>query len=182
MQYLFENPIPMLMIGAVAFTLAAVLYYTTRSVGAFVASVVIAVVTLSCLVMEQLVYTEQELVEVAITGITDAAEDNDLPRVLEYLSPSATRTRAMAEKLMPVLEINKANIMGEIEIELDNPKNPTKATATFEGFFHAKHKSGVPGGGVFPVTVELVRDEHRWRIEDFHSSKDFDAEASKLMR
>lgn len=182
MEYLFENPIPLLMVGVVLFTFTTVMYFSTRSTGAFVASVVIVVITLSALVMEQLVYTERELVEVAISGITDAAEANDLPRVLQYLSPTATRTRTMAEKLMPELDVQKANIIGEIEIDLDDEKNPTTATATFEGFFYAKHKSGMPGGDRLPVTVELVRDGHRWLIEDFHSSHDFEAQAAKLMK
>lgn len=182
MEYLFENPIPLLMVGVVLLTFAGVLYYSTRSVGSFVAMVVITVVTLSALVMEQLVYTERELVEVAISGITDAAEQNDLERVLVYLSPTATRTRAMAEKLMPQLDIQKANVMSEIEITLDDEKQPSRATARFRGFFHAKHKSGMAGGRPFPVEVELVRDEHRWLIEDFHSDDDFEAQADRLMR
>ncbi len=182
MEYLFENPIPTLMIGAVLFTFTAVMYATTRSTGAFIAAVLVAVMTLSALVMEQIVYTERELVEVAITGITDAAEANDLPRVQQYLAPTATRTRAMAEKLMPELDITKANVMGEVEITLDDEKNPKHATAKFRGFFHAKHKSGFAGGKPFPVTVELVRDRHRWMIEDFRSSDDFEAQAAKLMK
>ena len=182
MPYFFENPFPILVIGAVLLTFTGVLYFSTRSIGSFVASVVIVVLTLSALVMEQIVYTERELVEVALSGITDAAEQDDLDRVLTYLTPTATRTREMAEKLMPQLDIEKANIVGEIEIDLDDEKNPTTATAQFEGFFFATHKSGVPGGQRMPVTVELVRDEHRWLIEDFRSSMEFEAEAAKLMR
>ena len=182
MELLFENPIPLLMVGAVLLTFTGVLYFTTRSVGSFVASVIVVVVTLSALVMEQLVYTQRELVEVALAGITDAAEEDDLPRVLTYLSPTATRTRAMAEKLMPQLDIEKANIVSEIKIELDDEKKPTTATATFDGFFFANHKSGMAGGKRIPVTVELVRDEQRWLIEEFRGDKDFESEAAKLMR
>lgn len=172
----------MLLIGAVLLTFSGVMYYTTRSVGSFVAMVIVVVLTLCGLVMEQIVYTEREQVEVALTGITDAAEENDLSRVLTFLSPTATRTRSMAEKLMPELEIEKANVMSEIEITLDDEKQPTHATAKFRGFFHAKHKSGIAGGRPFPVTVELVRGDHRWLIEDFHSDDDFEAQAAKLMR
>lgn len=182
MQYLFENPIPMLMIGAVLLTFTGVLYYSTRSVGSFVASVLVVVLTLSGLVMEQIVFTERELVEVALANITDAAEENDLERVLSCLSPTATRTKAMAEKLMPELKIEKANIMSEIEISLDDEKNPTRATAKFRGFFQAQHNSGFAGGKPFPVEVELVRDEHRWLIEEFSSTMDFESQAAKLMR
>lgn len=182
MQYLFENPWPMLLIGAVLLTFSGVMYFTTRSIGSFVAMVMVVVLTLCGLVMEQIVYTQRELVESTLAGITDAAEDDDLARVLTFLSPTATRTRAMAEKLMPELDIEKANIMSEIDITLDDERDPHQATAKFRGFFHAKHKSGFAGGRPFPVTVELVREDNRWLIEDFRSDDDFEAQAAKLMR
>lgn len=182
MEYLFENPIPLLMVGAVVLTFTGVLYYSTRSVGSFVASVLVIVLTLSALVMEQIVFTERELVEVALANITEAAEENDLERVLSCLSPTATRTQKMAKRLMPELKIQKANIMSEIEISLDDEKNPKHATAKFRGFFQAQHKSGLAGGKSFPVNVELVRDEHRWLIEDFSSTANFEVQAAKLMR
>lgn len=180
MEYLFENPIPLLMVGIVLLTFSGVLYFTTRSIGSFLACVIIAVLTISALVMEQIVYTPREQVEVALAGITNAAEENDMQQVLSYLSPTATRTRSMVEKLMPIIDVQQANIISDIDITLDNEKNPTHATARFDGFFHGKHKSGMPGGGKFPVEVELVLDEHRWLIEDFHSDRDFEAEAAKL--
>lgn len=180
MQYLFENPIPMLMAGIVLLTFSGVMYFTTRSVGSFLACVIIAVLTISGLVMEQIVYTPREQVEVALAGITNAAEENDMAQVLSWLSPTATKTRSMVEKLMPEFKVENANIISDIVITLDDEKNPQHATARFDGFFSATHKSGIRGGERFPVEVELVRDEHRWLIEDFHSDRDFEAEAAKL--
>lgn len=181
MEYLFENPVPLVLCGIVALTFAGVLHFTTRSVGSFVACVVIVVLIVSALVMEQIVFTERELVEVAIGGITNAAEENDKAQVISFLAPTATKTRAMVESIMPKVKVEKANIMSDIEITFDDPKNPTHATATFTGFFFGSH-GGMSGGDRFPVTVELVRDEHRWLIDNFTSSKDFEAEAAKLMR
>jgi hypothetical protein len=181
MEYLFENPVPLILIGLVLLTFTGVLYFTTRSVGSFVASVVIVVLMVSALVMEQIVFTERELIAVAIGGITNAAEENDMPRVISFLAPSATKTRAMVEKIMPKVKVEKANIMSDIDITFDDPKNPTRATAKFTGFFFGRH-GGISGGDRFPVTVELVRDEHRWLIDSFTSDKDFESEAAKLMR
>jgi hypothetical protein len=84
--------------------------------------------------------------------------------------------------LMPELDIEKANIMSEIEITLDDEKNPTRATAKFRGFFHAKHTSGMAGGRPFPVEVDLVREDNKWLIESFRSDDDFEVQAARLMR
>lgn len=180
--YLFENPIPLLMVGAVLFTFVAVLHYSTRSLGSFIGMILVGVCMLSGLVMEQLVYTEREQVEVVLSGITDAAEANDQARVLSFLSPTADETRKMVEKLMPQFEIEKANIMSDIEITLDDEKAPTSAVARFRGFFYANHKGGMAGGKPFPVEVELRKQDNRWLIESFTStSEDFESEAARLM-
>lgn len=181
--YLFENPVPLLMVGAVAFTFVAVLHYSTRSLGSFLGMVLVGICMLSGLVMEQLVYTEREQVEVVLSGITNAAEANDQPRVLSFLSPTADKTRAMVEKLMPQFEIEKANIMSDIEITLDDEKQPTRATANFRGFFQAQHKGGMAGAKPFPVQVELKKQDKRWLIESFAStSEDFESEAARLIK
>lgn len=168
------------MVGIVLLTFSGVMYYTTRSVGSFVACVIIAVLSISALVMEQLVHTPREMVEVTIGGITNAAEDNDIPEVLSYLSPSATKTRAMVENIMPEIKVELANIVSDIEITLDDDKDPKRATARFDGRFGGSHRSGARGVREFPVEVTLVRDGNRWLIEDFSSNVDFEAEAAKL--
>ncbi|QDU55409.1 hypothetical protein [Aeoliella mucimassa] len=182
MIYLFENPIPLLMIGLVLLTFSGVMYYSTRSVGSFLATVLIAVLTLCGLVMEQIVYTERELVEVAVTSICDAAENNDIEDVRAHLAASATETRKMVDKLMPIIQVEKANVISDIKIELDDPKNPKHATARFEGYFAGKYKkTGTPGAGRSSVTVSLVRGEHRWLIENVVSDPDFEQLINQLI-
>lgn len=183
MEYLFENPIPMLMVGAVLLVFFGVWYYTSRSIAPFVGMVLVAVLTLSGLVLEQIVYTHRELIDAALYGVTDAAEANDLDAVLSHLAPTATEARALAEKVMPRLTITQANITSDIEITLDDEKDPTRATARFRGFFHARDQSGVTGAEVFPVRVELIRQDNRWLIERFESEgNDLEREAGRLMR
>ena len=182
MVYLFENPTVMVMVGLVLLTFSGVLYYSTKSVGSFVATVIIAVLLLCGLVMEQLVFTPREMVEATVSGICDAAEANDIERVRAFLAPSATETRKMVDSIMPRVEVEKANVFSEMEIDIDDPKNPKKATVRFEGFFQGKLKSSsTPGAGRFPVTVELIWDGQRWLIESFRSDRDFEREAAKLM-
>jgi len=182
------------MVGAVLLTFWGVLFYTTKSTPAFLALVLTGALVCSLLVLEQIVYTHREQVQISLQSVTDALEANDKERVLSHLAPTADKIRQLVEKLLPKLDIRKANIMGEVEVTLDDEKNPTQATAKFRGFFHAKHQSGMAGGKPVAVEVDLVRvllkvpqkeDEEievaRWLIQDFRSD-DFEQRASQWMK
>lgn len=184
MQIIFEDPLPMLLVGLVLLTFTAVLYYSTRGTGAFVAMVVIGVLTLSTLVLEQVVETPKERIESTLRGFTNAIEANDLERVLSFLHDDAFEIRKLAEDLMPQLDITAANIMNEMEVETNDPKDPTEAIVKFRGFFRATHKRhGIEGGETFPIEVHLKREGVSWLVTGYDSTdQNLRTEADRLRR
>jgi hypothetical protein len=183
MEYLFENPFPLLMVGLVLMTFTGVVYYTTRSTAALISLVLIIALSLSLLVMEQLVQTPREGVIITLRAATTAAEANDMERVLSFVDSEAAEVRALVTELMPRLDITKANIGRDIEVTFDDPRDPQVATAQFEGFFHARDKrSGAVGGQLVDVEVELVRKNQVWYLKEINPAAQWREEVERLRR
>lgn len=184
MEYFFENPFPLLMVGLVLMTFTGVVYHTTRSTAALISLVLIAALTLSLLVLEQLVQTPREGVATTLRAAATAAEANDMERVLSFVDSEATEVRKLVEDLMPRLDITKANVGRDIEITFDNEDDPQVATAHFEGFFHARDKrSGAVGPGPpIDVEVELVRRNQVWYLKEISPAAQWREEVERLRR
>jgi hypothetical protein len=166
MEYLFENPVPLVMAGLVLLTFTGVLFYTTRSTPAMVAMALIAALTVSLLVMEQLVQTPREGVVITLRAAAAASESNDMDRVLSFVANDATEARALITSLMPKFEITTANVGRDIEITFDDDRNPQRATARFEPRFYGRHKrSGAVAAPRSVVEVDLVLEKSVWAIE-----------------
>ena len=183
MEYFLENPFPLLMVGLVLITFTGVIYHTTRSTAALIGMVLLIALTISLLVLEQLIETPREGVITTIRATTTAAEANDMDRVLSFVDADADELRALVSDLMPKLTITKANIGRDIEVELDDPNEPTTAIASFEGFFHARDKrSGAVGGQLVDVEVELVRKNQVWYLKRVTPAAPWREEVERLRR
>jgi hypothetical protein len=166
MEYLFENPVPLLMVGLVLLTFAGVVFYTTRSTPALISITLIVAITLSLLVLEQIVETPREGVVTTLRAAATAAESNDVDRVLSFIANDASEARALVIDLMPKFEITTANVNRDVDITFDDDRDPQRATARFEAFFHARHKpSGAVAAKKSLVEVDLVREKNVWAIE-----------------
>lgn len=183
MEYFIENPFPVLMVGLVLMTFTGVVFYSTRSTPALIALVLLMALSISLLVLEQLIETPREGVVKTLRAATTAAEANDMDRVLSFVDSEATEVRKLVEDLMPRLDITKANVGRDIEIVFDNDDDPTVATASFEGFFQARdRRSGAVGGQLIGVKVDLVRRNQVWYIKKITPDAPWEAEAERLRR
>ncbi len=183
MEYFFENPFPILMVGLVLMTFAGVVFYTTRSTAALIALVLLIALSLSLLVLEQLIQTPREGVVTTLRAAATAAEANDVERVLSFVDSDATEVRKLVEDLMPRFDITKANVGRDIEVVFDNDDDPRIATASFEGFFHARDKrSGAVNPLLADVEVELVRKNQVWYIKEINPAAQWREEIERLRR
>lgn len=183
MNYLLESPLPILMAGAIGLTISVMVYLSMRTRGSQVAIGVVLLATLAGLLTERWIETPREEAANTLQELLDAVESNDVPGVLSYLSPHAGDVRSDAETLMPRLDIERANTAGEVEIALDDERNPTQATAKFKGFIVATDKaSGIRGGYNDGVTVIMERAGNRWLVRECIPERDWRGEAAKLRR
>src|SRR5688500_15820072 len=124
MNYLAENSLPIWTIGAIALTMALVVYLQTRSNRALVAMAGIILIVAALLTLETIVETPREAVERTLYELANTVEANDVAGTLQLISPAATRLRSDVETLMPLVQIELANVVGSPEIEVIESRKP----------------------------------------------------------
>jgi hypothetical protein len=172
MTALVENPYLILIGGLLLVALFVVLLVQSGRGGFLYAALGSAALCLALLLVERLVVTEREQVEAALDGLAAALETNEVPKVLEFLAPDAPRIRSEAEARLPGVEIQHANVGGDLRITINELASPPSATATFTGRIHGKDRSGV-----FPYenyvrrfTVQLRQQNGRWLLYDYQEA------------
>jgi hypothetical protein len=175
MTWLAENALPIWVCGAIALTMAFIVFQQTRTNTALLGMVAVIAVTAILLLIERLWETPREAVERTLYELAAAVEANDVPTTLSYLATSADADiRSDVETLMPLVEIDRANILGTPQIEMASGDDPTTATARIRGIIVARIKrSGMKGGQEDELTLSLVRSGEHWLIESYTSKRNW---------
>jgi hypothetical protein len=174
MNYLAENALPIWAAGAVVLTMALIAYLQLRNTGAFLAIVVILAVFGALLLTEYLIVTPREAVERTLYDLADTVEANDVAGALTYIAPGASQIRNDVEHVMPLVVIDKANIIGTPQVEVDETTQPATATVQCRGFFHGTMKqNGMKGGDAAEMTIYFVQEGDRWLVSDYKPNKDW---------
>ena len=175
MSWLAENALPIWMGGAVAITMALVVYLQTRSGKALLAMGAVLAVTAALLAAEWLMETPREAVERSLYQLAAAVEANDVQGALEFLAPTAdTRIRHDVETLMPLVNIERARVIGTPQIDVGDGNPPQTATVQCRGIIIATVKrSGMKGGQDDRLTLNWVRQGDRWLVESYSSDRNW---------
>jgi hypothetical protein len=175
MIYLAENALPIWAAGAVAVTLALIVYLQTRTTASFLSIIVMLAIAGLLLVTERLIETPREAVERTLYELADTVEANDVPGALRFLASTAdSQIRRDVENLMPLVEIERANITGAPTIEVEAGDEPDSATVTCRGLIVATLKqTGMKGGADDEMTMTWVRQGDRWLVEDYVVKKNW---------
>ena len=173
MTRFLEDPLPAILIGLGMLSLVAVVYLQTRSRAAFAAMVAILLLTILAVIAEQLILTEKEKVEATIYGIAAAAEADDMPGVLAYLAPGASRIRRLVTRYMPDGEVDRARVLGSLKIEIDETTVPASARAYFNGFISGKWgRDQLQGAQRADVETFLEQSGETWLITEMQGIRD----------
>jgi hypothetical protein len=169
MTTLFENPIPILVAGGLAVTIAIIVYVSTRSGAAFAAVVAAIALTLALLAVEHFVVTEREQVEDAVADVIAAVKANDMQGVLDHTDPAAAKVRAEVQSLMPEIKVNTASSSGRTDVTLDEGAQPLTATTRIVANLVGIHgKSGVQVLYLNQrVDMHWIKRDGRWKLDDF---------------
>ncbi len=173
MTVFIENPVAIAVFGALAATLALVVYLARRNFGSLVAIAGVAALTVLMLAVEKFVVTDREAVEAGVEQVFDAIESNDLPGVLEWIDPAAANVKADAESLMPEVKVSTANAAA-IEVEVNDAANPPTAKSQCRAYLNAVHGSS---GMAMPymnqrVDLNWVKRGNHWRITGYQAYYD----------
>jgi hypothetical protein len=175
MNYLAENALPIWAAGAVAVTLALIVYLQTRTMASFLAILVILASAGVLLVIEHLIETPREAVERTLYELADTVENNDVPGALRFLASTAdSQIRKDIESLMPLVKIDRANVVGAPQIEVEPGDAPDSATVICRGIIVATlRQNGMKGDSEDELTMNWVRQGDRWLVEDYVAKRNW---------
>lgn len=167
MTIFLESPLPILFLGLLVEGLLGVALVHTRRGRLLIPMVLMALLTLGGIVVERLVVTERERVEMTLDGAVAALNRNDLAGVLKYLIPEAQQTRERAQWAMERVEFTSVSIHG-VDIQINRLTSPPTAEARFQGVAYYRDRQGQ-----FPYEhyaakfiVQLRQEGDQWRITD----------------
>jgi hypothetical protein len=175
MSWLAENALPIWVCGAIALTMAAIVFLQTRENKALAGVVVVIAVTAALLAAEWLMETPRETVERTLYELAAVVEANDVAATLTYLAPTADpELRSDVETLMPLVKIERARIISTPIIELENSPDPASAVVQCRGFILAVNKrDGMKGGQEDHLTMTWIRRGDRWLLESYTSKRNW---------
>lgn len=173
MSWLAENALPIWMGGAVALTMAFIVYWQTRTNGALLGILGVIVATAVLVLINRLIETPREAVERTLYSLAATVEANDVPGALSYLAPSANaELRKDVETQMPLVRFERARIIGTPQIDVSSDGD--SAHVQCRGVVLAVNKQdGMKGGAEDRLVLEWVRRGDRWLLESYTSQKDW---------
>jgi len=104
--------------------------------------------------------TDAKQIRATLNEAAAAMERNDLPAVLQYISPTATDVRQQAAQIASSFKIDNIHL-ADLKIQVNRFNNPPSATVDF--FVRV---SGASRAGDFPFTVPLPRAQVMLRLEN----------------
>jgi hypothetical protein len=173
MNWLAENALAIWAIGAVALTMALIVYFQTRTSKSLLAIALVVLVTSALLVTEHVLESPREAVARTLDEVAAAVRANDVPRVLSYIDPSAVQLRQEIEQAMPQVVIERAAIIGHPLISFDVDGDPRQADVECRGFVQGTLRNGMKGGQMADCKVNLIKQGDRWLVTDYSADKDW---------
>ncbi|HEX4412155.1 MAG TPA: hypothetical protein VH107_00915 [Lacipirellulaceae bacterium] len=182
MRWLAENALPIWIGGAIALTMAGVVYFQTRTKGSLISVLGVCGVTAALLLFNWLVETPREAVNHALYRLAATVEANDVAGALSQLAPTAnSQLRKDVETLMPQVRIEMARILGEPKIELNTDE--TAANVECRGFIQATNKrDGMKGDATDRFVLQWVHRGDHWLLENYTSQKDWNGAVRQLQK
>jgi len=172
MATLYEDPWTYLLFGLVAeVLLGAALFHTRKGILAVAMGGVVVLVAAG-LVLEWLVVTDREAVEIALHEAADAVEAGDAQRVLAMLSDEAEEIREAVGRYVGKMQLEKVSLHG-IETSVSRGPPPTarveftaRVTAGAEAAEYGARKEWLAR-----FEVRLRKEANGWRLTDYQQLK-----------
>jgi hypothetical protein len=168
MNMLIESPWPWLLGGIVVEGVLAVMLLQTRRGTLLLAMAGVAIVTGLGLVAEHFVMTDRKAVRQTLDEGVAAVRANDLNRLLNCISPTAERARALSRYIFNRARFDGADIY-RLDVTVNRQTSPPTAMARFDVVGQGKDRMSEYPYGSFArhVEVELRLEHGRWLATDY---------------
>jgi hypothetical protein len=166
MTWLFENPFPAIVIGALTAAILAGGWLRTGYRWLCYLMIAAILLTVASVLVERAVVTDREQVTQTLHEIAALVERNEIEAALKYAYSGSPQVRRQAAAELPLYEFTEVNIKRNLEIEVFADHKPPKATAEFNVTVVLSSKTGGFHGRV-PRYVEATffkEEDGQWRV------------------
>ena len=169
-MWLLEEPLPILFLGILAEAILLAILVQTSHRLLILAMVLLGLLFAGLLVVEKIVVTDGESVEIMLYLAAGDVQRNDIRAVLSHVSTTDSELRRSVEKQMGQVLIKRAEIKGRPKITVQSVGEVTTAVAEFRGLVVANDKRGIIQDGhvLRQFTVRLRRERDAWKIYEYH--------------
>ncbi len=163
MDWLTEDPWPLIGVGVAAVLLLGVAFHHTRRIVLLAAVAGVLLMTSLGVLAEWLVVTQREEVENTMYAVAEALESNDLDRVLAHLAPDEEKIRASAKSYLGMFHVLSARVTN-MDVTIVRGANPPRARVRFQAWLH------VSGSG--PDIAMFKQPFKRWFVVGLRKEQD----------
>ena len=169
MTWLVESPWPVLVTGILIEAVLAIALLRTGLAKVIAAMVGVLIVTVLLLLLERVVVTEFEEVEMALDSAATALAQNDVEKVVSFISPEQQSLKSYAERSMRQFKFTDAVVGGDLKVQVNRLTSPPSATAKFTVRLAGKDTRGtIPYGNLVErVELTLHKIGDRWYVVDY---------------
>lgn len=168
MNVLYEQPLTILVVGALSVVAALVALIKTGRIGFLYGAGGLIALTALLLMVERRTITMKEEVRGVLDDISTELTTDNVPAVLDYIAPSAEDIRDKAEQILKKVRVDRVSIKPNLQV---TPKNgdANHVVATFNAVAVGSERRGVVKDQPSPqfFTVEFIRDGGAWRILNY---------------
>ena len=169
MTWITEEPLPILFVGVLieGFLLIALLQTARRAL--LYLMIVTGILFGGLLLVEFVVVTDAEEVEMMLDTMAADLERDDLPALLAHISDTAPELQQMARTRLKQVVVSRAAIKGNLQITVRRQKNRSWAIAKFNVVIIASDRTGTVEGYRYAryLVVRLRKQGGRWRMTGF---------------
>lgn len=168
MTSFLEQPLPILMMGAVVVIALAVGFIKTGQRSLLLALAAAALILIGLLALERFVVTDREQVEAVLFQIADAVERNEIDEALQHVSPDAPGVSHVRGELGRI-HFHEVDIKPNLKIDVYPDRTPPTAEARFNVVVEISSPQLQIGAERYPryVEVSFLKQGDAWVVRDY---------------
>lgn len=169
MSWLVETPWPAVVLCGVAELALAIMLLRSGRGRLLLAMGGVALLALALVIVERVVVTEREQVEMTLDDLASALKANDVQRAVSFISTSNPGLRSYAQRQLERVRIRDARVTGDLQIAINQRQAPHTAIANFIGRVEGIDRRGHAPYGTFisRFEVQLRQEGGRWLITGY---------------
>ncbi len=171
MIWLTEDPLPLLLIGALSTAILASGWLYTGSRWLLAAAITAIGLTVAAVLVERWIVTDREQVTATLYEIAAAVERNDIDGALQYAYSRAPRIREQANTELRLYRFSEVNIKRNLRVEVFPDERPPMAKAEFNVVVVLTTRDGLITNRRIPRYVEVTfykEADGRWGVANYN--------------